>query len=70
MAKKDYTEFRKMRMSAGLTITDLAKEVGVSVSTIHNWESGVSAPTVKRIPRLAETLNTDPGKIVAIITAS
>lgn len=70
MAKKDYTEFRAMRMSAGLTITDLAKEVGVSVSTIHNWERGVSAPTAKRIPRLAETLNTDPGKIVAIITAS
>ena len=70
MAKKDYTEFRKMRMMAGMTITDLAKEVGVTSSTIHNWERGVSSPKARRIPALAKALHADANEIVDIITAS
>ncbi len=40
------------RTNAGLNQKQAAKEIGVSVSTIHKWESGKVFPTVKYIPKI------------------
>ena len=35
---------------------DFAKAIGVSASRVSKWESGVSAPKLKDIDRIAEAL--------------
>jgi transcriptional regulator with XRE-family HTH domain len=41
-------EFRKLRKSAYLSQEQLAKEIGVAVSTIRRWEHGQTEPTMTR----------------------
>lgn len=36
--------FKAMRVNSGLTQSDVASLMGVTVKTIQNWESGTSAP--------------------------
>lgn len=36
------------RVNAELTQEEAAKKIGVSVSTIQNWESGNTSPTVEQ----------------------
>ena len=38
--------FKKMRLKARLTQEQLAKEIGVAVSTIRRWEKGQAEPTM------------------------
>ena len=40
------------RVNAGLTQKQLAKACKVSESTVINWESGKSCPSVRKIPLL------------------
>ena len=37
-------EIRKFREAAGLTMTELAGKLGVSVTTVSRWGSGGSPP--------------------------
>jgi transcriptional regulator with XRE-family HTH domain len=39
-------EFKKLRKKARLTQEQLAREIGVAVSTIRRWEHGQSEPTM------------------------
>lgn len=45
------------RKKAGLTMTDLADRLGVSLSLVSQWESGDRNATPAILPRLAEVLN-------------
>ena len=36
---------RRIRQNLGLSQSDFAKEVGISVSAVNRWESGQHAPT-------------------------
>ena len=40
------------RINAGLTQGDVATELGVSLSTIKNWEKGITFPTQPQIDNL------------------
>lgn len=42
------------RTNAGLNQKQAAKCIGVSVSTIHKWESGKAYPTAKKIPQITK----------------
>lgn len=42
-----------------LSVTALARKVGVTRQTIHNWESGVSVPHPRMVMALAEALDVD-----------
>lgn len=42
------------RVNKGLTQADAAKEIGISVATLKNWESGKSFPKQPQIERLCE----------------
>ena len=48
---------KRLRINAGLTQTELAELVGVTAAAISGWEHGVANPNVKRLKRVAETLN-------------
>lgn len=47
------------RKEAGLTQSDLALSCGVSVSTIANWEKGVTEPTISQAKKIAEVVGVD-----------
>ena len=40
------------RINAGLTQKQLARECGVSESTVISWENGKNHPHIKRLPLL------------------
>jgi len=46
----------KKRKSKGFTQRKLAIEVGVSVVTIQNWESGITTPTEENMAKLIRAL--------------
>lgn len=50
--------FKKARLVAGLTQTELAEMLGVSVVSVHNWESGRNLPKAKRLNDVAIALQT------------
>lgn len=56
--------YKRARMIAGLTQTELAEKVGVSAVTVHNWENGESFPRVKRLKKIAEALNTTVAELI------
>lgn len=41
---------RAARVNAGLSREKAAYKIGVSMSTIKNWENGTSSPTVDKLP--------------------
>lgn len=42
------------RVNAGLTQAEAAKKIGVSVSTLKNWEKGVTFPKQPHILKICE----------------
>lgn len=45
------------RVNAGLTQEKAAKEIGISVSTLKNWENGISFPKQPHIMKLCNVYN-------------
>ncbi len=41
------------RKSAGLSVEELARRLGIAPSKLQDWEAGTSSPTVKQLQRLA-----------------
>lgn len=48
---------RKYREAAGLTKSDLAKKMRVSLPTVSRWEAGTDYPAAARLPALARALD-------------
>lgn len=44
------------RRASGVSQLDLANRVGVSVSTVSNWERGVSDAPISKVIAIADTL--------------
>jgi len=45
------------RVNAGMSREFVAKEVGVSISTIKSWENGVTFPNQPQIDKLCKLFN-------------
>ena len=54
MALKD--EIKLKRITAGMGQFDLADAIGVHPSTIYNWESGKTKPTLAKVRLIAKVL--------------
>ncbi len=48
---------RELREDLGLGQCDLARVVGVSQTTVCQWESGNKTPMAAKLPALAQALN-------------
>ena len=44
----------------------LAERLGVRPETVHNWETGVSKPSIKALIRIADEMNVPLGTLYAI----
>lgn len=59
--------FKSLRISNGYTQADLASKLGVTIPTVSVWERGLSSPSPRYIPQLAELFNV-PKKEIFLIT--
>lgn len=49
---------RRYRLQVGFTQREVARKLGVRLSTVSSWERGLTCPAVKPLFRLAKTLDT------------
>lgn len=62
------SKIAELRKRANLTQRQLADEVGVTESTISNWESGRNAlDWIERIAKLCRALNCSPDELLTYI---
>lgn len=54
---------RERREQLNMSRAELAKALGVSVSSVGNYETGISTPKEDILLRLFDTLNTDPNSL-------
>lgn len=52
-------KIKELRKINGLTQTDLATAVDVSLDTVKNWEQGYNYPTIDKLQDLADFFNCD-----------
>lgn len=50
------SNIKELRKSAGLTQTKFAEAMGVTQSTVSQWESGRVLPDTSKLPKIAEVL--------------
>lgn len=55
---------RQYRLEAGVTQAVLAQKLGVSLTTVKNWERGATIPNNVHIRKVAEALNINPAKLL------
>jgi len=53
---RDASPVRKWRLKNGLSLSDAAVLLGVSLTAITKWESGVNMPAESRFEQLAATM--------------
>lgn len=51
---KEYTQYKRLREKAGLTVKQVMDAMGVSDATVYFWETGVNNPTANKLPALAK----------------
>ena len=47
----------ELREAAGLTKTEVAREMGVDLAAVSRWDSGESMPRAAKLPKLAALLH-------------
>lgn len=55
---KNANEIRRYRLQLGLTQREIARQMGVRLSTFSSWERGLTCPSVPILFKLAKLLNT------------
>ena len=55
---KVHNEIRRYRLQLGITQRELARQVGVRLSTFSDWERGITCPSVPMVFKLAKLLST------------
>lgn len=55
---------QRLRTARGLTMAQVAEELGVSKPTVWAWEHGKARPVDARLGKLAEVLHCEPGDLV------
>lgn len=65
----DNIKFIELRKKNKLSQVLLSEKMYVSVSTIRNWERGLSMPTINDMKKLASIFNVDDSTIVSIFSS-
>lgn len=51
---RKYTQYKRLREKAGLTVKQVMDAMGVSDATVYFWETGVTNPAIGKLPALAK----------------
>ncbi len=51
---------RELRDEAGLTQFEVAQQMGVTITTVYQWERGASEPYARHLLKLAQLYNVSP----------
>ncbi|MBI3216985.1 MAG: transcriptional regulator [Mycobacterium sp.] len=62
----DASAFAELRHRAGISVSDLARLSGASLSTIHHWEAGRRTPQVDILAAVMAVLNAPIESVVLI----
>lgn len=54
------------RKKAGLTASEVANAVGVSVAAVSQWEAGKRRPSLEKIVSLAKVLRVTPNDLLGV----
>lgn len=49
-----YTQYKRLREQAGLSVKQVMDAMGVSDATVYFWETGVTNPAIGKLPALAK----------------
>jgi len=60
----------RARLAAGLTMTQVARKLGIDPSTVSRWENGVRTPPPGARARLAAVLRVTPAQLAGMLAAS
>lgn len=61
-----HKKIKRLRLAKGLTQTQLAEKSGVKYQSVQEWEKeGGTAPTRKRMPRVATALGVPPEELTS-----
>lgn len=63
-------ELKRLREAAGLSQVQLALRLGVSQSTVANWERGFRAPQARHLIKLANILGCSVDALLGLNTQS
>lgn len=58
--------YRKARESAGIKAERAASELGVSITTLFNWERGYTLPNAKNIRDMAILYDVNPSYLIGM----
>jgi transcriptional regulator with XRE-family HTH domain len=61
------SELVRLRCAAGLYQTDIARMLGVSKTTVQNWERGLCKPSARLVPKYAYVLGITPNRLMDIL---
>lgn len=67
IVKKFKVWFAEQRLNKGLTQIELAKELGVTAFTIHNFENGKSVPRLCNVKKICDYFNVSPKEVREMI---
>lgn len=54
--------FKRVVEESGMSVRELAKEIGVSETSFHRWKSGSDIPKLEHVDDLARVLGINPGE--------
>jgi len=55
---------KRLRFRKGLTVTAAAKQIGISVSTLRNFESAQRATGISTIKKIADFYGVEPAMLM------
>ncbi len=61
------TAFRNWRLKENIPLKQVAADLGVSIGTVNNWESGKRFPTGRHFELLAEYTGLPPCRLFCIM---
>jgi transcriptional regulator with XRE-family HTH domain len=67
LKKAFMTQLRRHRLAAGFCQSDLARRIGVSVSAVSRWESGMDMPRGRRFKKIAHALGIAPLELTRVL---
>lgn len=57
---------KNRRSEVGITQVELAKAVGVTQGAVAQWESGITSPNIKLLPKLASILECTTDELLGV----